>query len=421
MQPLREQEGSESEHIRVLEPQEVLFRQGELGEAAYLIESGLVEVYSERGDERELIAQLGANEIFGEMALLGDRARTASVKALEPTRLLVVSQKHLAERLENADPMTRHLLRIAVLRCRELLARVRSGQVRLGALSPPALAITPTPADVEAEARDRNLAFGRLRIEQELRVALDRGEFHLHYQPIVRMPDARVSGFEALLRWFKPGVGRVPPDEFIPVAEASGLICSIGRWVLQQAVEDLLICDDARGPVPEGTPPLFITVNLSARQMEDPELLPALARHAERLRGRNCRLKLEVTESLMIGNVVLMQALIAAIRELGMQVVLDDFGTGYCSLSYLHLFEVHTMKLDRSFTRGMTVSEASRKVVAGVAGMAHALGLDIVIEGVESADQAQLAGQLGIDYAQGYFFGRPAPLEEALARLAPPA
>lgn len=418
MQPSREPDAGDQDHIRLLHAQEVLFRQGELGETAYVIESGLVEIYSERGDERELIAQLGANEIFGEMALLGDRARTASVKALEPTRLLVVSQKHLTERLENADPMTRHLLRIAVLRCRELLARIRSGQVRLGALSPPALATVPTPADAEAEARDRNLAFGRLRIEQELRVALDRGEFRLHYQPIVRVPDASVAGFEALLRWFKPGVGRVPPDEFIPVAEASGLICSIGRWVLQQAVDDLLLCDEARGDDPSA-PPLFMTVNLSARQMEDVELLPALARHAERLRGRNCRLKLEVTESLMIGNVVLMQALITSIRELGMQVVLDDFGTGYCSLSYLHLFEVHTMKLDRSFTRGMAVSEASRKVVAGVAGIAHALGLDIVIEGVETADQAEQAGQLGVDYAQGYFFGRPAPVEEALARLAP--
>ena len=420
MQPSREQEGDDPDHIRVLQAQEVLFRQGELGDAAYVIESGLVEVYSERGDERELIAQLGANEIFGEMALLGDRARTASVKALEPTRLMVVSQKHLSERLENADPMTRHLLRIAVLRCRELLARVRSGHVRLGALSPPALATTPTPGDAEAEARDRNLAFGRLRIEQELRVALERGEFHLHYQPIVRVPDASVAGFEALLRWFKPGVGRVPPDEFIPVAEASGLICSIGRWVLQQAVDDLLVCDDARGAKAAGASPLFMTVNLSARQMEDPELLPALARHAERLRGRNCRLKLEVTESLMIGNVVLMQALIASIRELGMHVVLDDFGTGYCSLSYLHLFEVHTMKLDRSFTRGMVVSEASRKVVSGVAGIAHALGLDIVVEGVESADQAEQASRLNIDFAQGYFFGRPAPIEDALARLAPP-
>lgn len=410
---------SEPDHVRLLQAQEVLFRQGELGDAAYVIESGLVEIYSERGDEREVIAQLGANEIFGEMALLGDRARSASVRALQPTRLMVVTQEHLSQRLEGADPMTRHLLRIAVLRCREMLARVRSGQVRLGGVAPPALSPVPDERDQDAEVRDRNLAFGRLRIEQELRMALDRQEFQLHYQPIVRGEDGAVAGFEALLRWFKPGVGRVPPDEFIPVAEASGLICSLGRWVLQAAVEDLLKLDEARRAANPSAPALFMTVNLSARQLEDPELLPALARHAERLRGRDCRLKLEVTESLMIGNVVLMQALIDSVRALGMHVVLDDFGTGYCSLSYLHLFQVHTMKLDRSFVRGMAVSEASRKIVQGVVGIAHALGLDVVVEGVETADQAEQARMLSIDYAQGYFFGRPVPLADALPLLTP--
>jgi len=416
-----ERQTSEPEHIRQLQAQEVLFRQGELGDAAYVIESGLVEIYSERGDEREVIAQLGANEIFGEMALLGDRARSASVRALQPTRLMVVTQEHLSQRLEGADPMTRHLLRIAVLRCREMLARVRSGQVRLAGLAPPALTPLPAAADQDAEVRDRNLAFGRLRIEQELRVALDRREFQLHYQPIVRGDDGTVAGFEALLRWFKPGVGRVPPDEFIPVAEASGLICSLGRWVLQAAVDDLLKLDEVRQTMRPSSPPLFMTVNLSARQLEDPELLPALARQAERLRGHDCRLKLEVTESLMIGNVVLMQALIDSVRALGMHVVLDDFGTGYCSLSYLHLFKVHTMKLDRSFVRGMAVSEASQKIVKGVVGIAHALGLDVVVEGVETADQAEQARALSIDYAQGYFFGRPVALAEALGLLTPTA
>lgn len=421
MQAGGERQTSEPDHIRLLQAQEVLFRQGELGDAAYVIESGLVEIYSERGDEREVIAQLGANEIFGEMALLGDRARSASVRALQYTRLMVVTQEHLNQRLEGADPMTRHLLRIAVLRCREMLARVRSGQIRLGGLAPPAMAPVPVSADQDAEVRDRNLAFGRLRIEQELRVALDRQEFQLHYQPIVRGDDGTVAGFEALLRWFKPGVGRVPPDEFIPVAEASGLICSLGRWVLQAAVDDLLKLDEVRQATKPSAPPLFMTVNLSARQLEDPELLPALARQAERLRGRDCRLKLEVTESLMIGNVVLMQALIDSVRALGMHVVLDDFGTGYCSLSYLHLFKVHTMKLDRSFVRGMAVSEASQKIVKGVVGIAHALGLDVVVEGVETADQAAQAQALSIDYAQGYFFGRPVALADALSLLTPKA
>ena len=165
--------------------------------------------------------------------------------------------------------------------------------------------------------------------------------------------------------------------------------------------------------------PLFLTVNLSARQLEDPDLLSLLAQHVQLLQGRNCRLKLEITESLMIGHVPAMQAFIARCRVLGVQVVLDDFGTGYCSLSYLHLFEVHTMKLDRSFVRGMAVSDAAEKVVRGVVGIAHHLGLDIVAEGVESPEQAEQSRSLGVDYAQGYHFGRPMPLSQAIKRLRP--
>jgi len=206
----------------------------------------------------------------------------------------------------------------------------------------------------------------------------------------------------------------VPPAEFIPVAEASSLINRIGLWILETAFDSLLEMDAAAGARAE---PLFVTVNLSARQLTDPELLPALSTQVEKLKGRNCRIKLEVTESLMIGNVVEVQLFIARCRDLGVHVLLDDFGTGYCSLSYLHLFQVHTMKLDRSFVRGMAVSDASEKVVHGVTRMAHDLGLNVVVEGVERLEEADQAAALGIDYVQGYFYGRPAPLADALKKL----
>lgn len=376
-----------------------------------MIESGVIEIFSERDDVRQVIARLGSNDIFGEMALLGDAVRTASAEAVEPTQLLVVTPEHLNERLLGADPMTRHLLRTVVLRCREMLAWMHaSGAART---APERTALVT--ADNDAEHADRELAFGRLRTEQELELALERKEFKLYFQPIVRLSDRKVAGFEALIRWFKPGQGMVPPGSFIPVAEASSLINRIGLWILESAFDSLIEMDEASaGSTLE---PLFLTVNLSARQLTDPELLPALAEQAKKLKGRDCRIKLEITESLMIGNVVAVQAFIARCRELGLGVVLDDFGTGYCSLSYLHLFEVHTMKLDRSFVRGMAVSEASEKVVRGVTRMAHDLGLTVVVEGVERLDEADQAASLGIDYVQGYFYGRPMPLTDALGKL----
>ncbi len=404
---------SEDRLRRSLAAGEILFRQGQQGDAAYVIESGAIEIFSERDGARHVIARLGANDIFGEMALLGDAIRTASAAAAEPTQLLVVTHEHLNERLLGADPMTRHLLRTVVLRCREMLAWMRSSG---GARSAPAQ-LPNVPSITEAESYDRELAFRRLRTEQELEVALERNEFQLYFQPIVRLSDKSVAGFEALIRWFKPGHGMVPPGEFIPIAESSPLINRIGLWILNAAFDSLVEMDDAAAGRSE---PLFLNVNLSARQLIDPELLPALAKQARKLKGRHCRIKLEITESLMIGNVVAVQAFIAHCRELGLQIVLDDFGTGYCSLSYLHLFEVHTMKLDRSFVRGMVVSDASEKVVRGVTRMAHDLGLDVVAEGVERQDEADQSAALGIDFAQGFFYGRPAPLKDALARLRKP-
>ena len=401
---------SEDRLRRMLAVGELLFRQGQQGNAAFVIESGAIEIFSERDEVRQVIARLGVNDIFGEMALLGDAVRTASAAAVEPTQLLVVTHEHLNERLLGADPLTRHLLRTVVLRCREMLAWMRaSGAVRF---SPERTGTVLAEGD--ADATDRELAFARLRTEQELEVALERREFQLYFQPIVRLSDRKVAGFEALIRWFKPGQGMVPPGEFIPVAEASPLINRIGLWILESGFDSLIAMDEAAGIRAE---PLFLTLNLSARQLTDPELLPALARQVEKLKGRDCRIKLEITESLMIGNVVEVQVFIARCRELGVLVVLDDFGTGYCSLSYLHLFDVNTMKLDRSFVRGMTVSAASEKVVRGVTRMAHDLGMTVVVEGVERIEEADQAASLGIDYVQGYFYGRPAPLADAIEKL----
>lgn len=402
-------EAVEERYCRLVKAGEVLFRQGEHGDAAYVIDAGAIEIYAEGDDGRQTIARLTENELFGEMALLGDSRRSASAMALEPSRLLVITPEHLRERLEAADPLTRHLLRTLVLRSRELLQRSRPGPSPIGA------------ADLiaaELAANDRRLAFGRVRIEQAMEQALRQREFQLYFQPVLRLPSGPIAGYEALIRWIKPDGSRVPPAEFIPVAESSDLIWPIGRWALETAVDGLLRL--ARSGVgAESAAPLFMNVNLSARQLHDPQLLPLLAAQAARLRGRHCRLKLEVTESLMIGNVALMQAFIIRCRELGVPVVLDDFGTGYCSLSYLHLFEVQAMKLDRSFVRGISVSQASEKVVRGIVGMAHELGLEVVVEGVETADQAQQASSLGIDFAQGYYFARPAPLDALLPAQAP--
>ena len=185
------QGGIEERYCRIVQAGEVLFRQGEHGDAAYVIDAGLIEIYAESDDGRQTIACLAENELFGEMALLGDSRRSASAVALEATRLLVITPEHLRERLENADPLTRHLLRTLVSRSRELLQRNRPTPLLVGGAE---------PMDMELAADDRRQAFGRLRIEQAMQLALERREFQVYFQPVLRLPTGPVAGYEALIR-----------------------------------------------------------------------------------------------------------------------------------------------------------------------------------------------------------------------------
>lgn len=388
-----------------LQAGEWLFREGDVGDCAYLIESGKVEIFSERTGQRQVIAVLGADAIFGEMALLGNALRAASACAGEPTVLLRITREYLDERLLAAEPLTRHLLRTVVSRCREAMDRLHG------------LTIEPlleSPAQLPKNDADHALALTRLRVEESLEHALAQSEFELYYQPIVDLrAAAKIAGFEALVRWNKPGRGLVPPSEFIPVAEETDLIHRLGRWILQAAADGLLAL---QAQVRDQTP-LFVTVNLSARQLQDAQLLPELRQIAERLKGQRGRLKLELTESLMIGCVEPVQQWVQQCHELGFDVVLDDFGTGYSSLAYLHRFDADTMKLDRAFVVAMHGNAAAETVVRGVIRMAHELQMNIVAEGIEMPESAEQLRALGVEYAQGYYFGKPMTLAAARALL----
>ena len=378
-----------NQNFRELGDGETVFRRGDTGDCAYLIESGRIEIFVDDGAQTRVIATLGANELFGEMALLGDPRRSASAVAREPTRLAIISPEYLAQRLGTADPLLRHLLRLLAERCRGLL----------GSAAPEEPALTRAARAAEDEDRARALA--RLRVQQSLERALVREEFAVHLQPIVRLGDGSVAGFEALLRWNHPERGRVPPDEFIPVAEESELINRIGHWVVGQTCS-LLARLDAEVPMRDQP---FVALNLSGRQLGDPELPEVLRSSMASHRIAPPRIKLEVTETLLMEELDSAVALLERCRAAGMKVAIDDFGTGYSSLSYLHRLPADTLKLDRSFVQSLGAAVASRSIVSAVCGLAHQLGMDIVAEGVEKPVEAELLHRLGVDLAQGYLFG----------------
>jgi diguanylate cyclase (GGDEF)-like protein len=262
--------------------------------------------------------------------------------------------------------------------------------------------------DPAMEARPRE----RLALETDLRRALERGEFRLHYQPIVELNSGQIQGVEALLRWQHPERGVVSPSEFIPVAEETGLIVPIGRWVLLDACMQLRAWQTG-DPAGEA---LFVSVNLAARQFMDPGLVEDVAAALRDSGLASSCLKLEITESAAmeagIGTIQTLQAL----KGLGVQLAIDDFGTGYSSLSYLKRFPVDTLKIDRSFVDGLGSDPQDTAIVQSVIALARTLSLSVTAEGIETPKQLEELLALRCDEGQGYYFARPQP-SEAVADL----
>lgn len=249
-----------------------------------------------------------------------------------------------------------------------------------------------------------------LEMEKHLRRALELGEFHLRYQPQWDLRTSRVIGLEALLRWRNPVLGDVSPAEFIPLAEASGLIVPIGEWVLQTACADLMKWQKA------GLPPVHVSVNLSSRQFHRQDLCNIIADVLDKTGLHPQYLDLEITESMTM-EVDAALSILNRLKQLGVQVSIDDFGTGYSSLSYLKSFPIDRIKIDQSFIREIKSDPKQAAIVSTIISMTKNLQLKAIAEGVETPEQLAYLEQLGCDEVQGFVFARPLPSEEIPAWL----
>jgi predicted signal transduction protein with EAL and GGDEF domain len=246
-------------------------------------------------------------------------------------------------------------------------------------------------------------AVNRLELEDDLRQATNRGEMLVYYQPIVSLKDGRLSGFEALIRWQRPGFGLVAPGEFIPVAEEMGLIVPIGTWVLREACRQMHAW---HLQFPSG-PPLTIAVNFSAKQFIQPDLLEHVVQVLRETGLDPGSLGVEFTESVAMQDAARTALVLGELKALGVHTSIDDFGTGYSSLSHLRRLPLDILKLDRSFVSEMLNNNENREIVHTIISLAHILGMHIVAEGVETVEQANQLRSLGCKYAQGYFFSKP--------------
>lgn len=248
-------------------------------------------------------------------------------------------------------------------------------------------------------------------LENCLRHALEAGELALYYQPQVSAADERVVGMEALLRWQHPEFGTIAPGQFVPLAEETGLIHPIGRWVLEQA------CAQQMKWKAGDVAPVLMSVNLSAYQLGEPDLGQAVARALADTGTEPHLLQLEITESAVMRDLDTSLRVLVSLRELGVSLALDDFGLGHSSLIYLKQLPVTTLKVDRAFVSGVATNPDDKAIVAAVVAMAHSLGLEVVAEGVETLEQLRAIRALGCDTIQGYLYSKPVPAEEAAVLL----
>ena len=251
----------------------------------------------------------------------------------------------------------------------------------------------------------------RLELEHELRHALERDEFMLHYQPQVDIHQRRIVGIEALIRWQNPERGLVPPDQFIGIAEETGLILPIGEWVLQQACQQMQALQNS------GLPPIHVSINLSVRQLREPSLVDRVRQALQQNGLEPSMLDLEITESMLMSDIDRVKQTLTELSELGVSISVDDFGTGHSSLAYLKQFPISTLKIDRSFIRDIPDDKDDVSITIAIINMARGLGLNTVAEGVEVEAQLDFLKTHGCNLMQGYYFSKPVAFDEVIALL----
>jgi EAL domain-containing protein (putative c-di-GMP-specific phosphodiesterase class I) len=378
-----------SSNIR-LSAGEVLFREGDPPTTAFILEQGQVEIRAQQRGRHVVLGVLTPGAIIGEMAVIDQAPRTATAIALSECVLIALDRGQIAERIQAADPIIRTLLQGTLQRYRNALLAIQ-GRAEVA------------PANTAEEVS----GLGKMRLESQLRSALQDGGLDVRYQPLLNVSSGRIAGFEALVRWTHPERGPISPAEFVALAEETSLIVPVGEYVFDTA------CAAAREFIDAAGRPLFVAVNVSARQLREPGLLQRVIDRVDSAKLPRGSIKIEITESQALDPIV-MGGFIELCHAHGMKVALDDFGTGYSHLTQMHQLAFDTIKIDQAFVRSMLTQPRSMVIVETIVRMAKALGASIVVEGIESEAELDVLRRLECDYAQGWLVGKPQTKQELL-------
>jgi len=421
---------------------EYIFREGDPGDYAYIIDSGNVEISSKNDSHTMVVATLAKGDILGEMAIIDRQPRMASARATAPTVVLPIPLDFLTRQIEEADPTVRLFLKLVVARYRDLSTQFgqvfdnlalddneadsearAAGQLELKSVIGQFMEVhkqidsvvtESEPSDFKMTLPDESLETTKNRVtkEQALNSALANEEFCLYYQPILDLKANQITGCEALVRWKHPSGKLLLPGDFLDHAERSGQIVELGYWIAKQA------CEFQRRLSEECNRELTMNINLSGKQFEDPALVSKLIEIMDEAGVNRELIKYEITESLLIENPDLASESLDQLVDAGSKLAIDDFGTGYSSFSYLCQFSFDTLKIDRAFVGSMESGEKSDQIVKSLIHLSQDLGMDVVAEGVESKFAVdRLKSYEGVT-AQGYYFSPPVSEAEFISLLA---
>lgn len=373
---------------------EILFSEGDSPTVAFLIESGEIEISTVRDGEILVLSKLMTGDLLGEMAVIDDAPRTATARALTNCVLFQIDRTQISERLASTDPIIRALLEGQLKRYRGALAAMQGKKL----------------SQDDGVTASETLGVGKIRLESQLREALNTGGLDVRYQPLLHVQSNKIAGYEALVRWNHPERGQISPVEFVALAEETSLIVPVGEYVFDTA------CAAVKTFIENGADPKpFIAVNVSARQLSHPGLIERIVARVDAAGLPKGSLKVEITESQAL-NYEMVEKVISLCHDHGIKVALDDFGTGHSHLTHLHKLAFDTMKVDQAFSRSMLEHPRSMAIVKAIVAMGKAIDADIVVEGIETEEMLQALRDLDCDYAQGYLIGKPQTLEELLAR-----
>lgn len=378
---------------------QIIFNEGDAGDCAYIIEKGRVLIFLSKDKEEIPLTILGEGEIFGEMALIDNQNRSASVRALEDVRLAIVTKQQVLERVSTADKVVQLLMRVLLKRLRRKNINTPGGESK----------IADAEFDNSGAGDDgTQLALDQIKLENQIFQAFQNKEFELFYQPIVNLKTKQITGCEALLRWNSPSHGLISPNLFIDVIESSSMVIPIGHWIINQALKDLRTIQDQLhlNKKDKMADDFMMSINISGRQFTHSDFVNNLEDLREKHDLQTKNIKLEMTERIMMDGAIALDALNQC-RNQGYAISIDDFGTGFSSLQYLTQMPISFLKIDRSFVMKILTDPKSKAVVSSIIHLAHAMDIEIIAEGIENYEEALVLETLGARYGQGYLFSKP--------------